>query len=163
MPKTNAPPSDIHIGVLSDTHGQLRPEAFEALQASDLIIHAGDIGKPEVLDALETIAPVYAVRGNVDTAPWAVTQQFTRTVEVGEFTFYALHNLDELTLDPRSSGFRMVIYGHTHQPSITEKDGVIYLNPGSSGPHYYDQPVSVAHVRVMGRHIEHRIVELDTD
>ena len=163
MLKKNSTPSGIHVGVISDTHGQLRPEALKALQDSHLIIHAGDIGKPEVLGELETIAPVYAVRGNVDTASWATAQPFTRTVEVGDFMFYALHNIDELNLDPRASGFRMVISGHTHRPLITECDDVIYLNPGSAGSYYYSQPVTVAHVRVTGKHIEHRIVVLNTD
>ena len=154
-------PQTIHVGVIADTHGLLRPQAVQAMEGSDLIIHAGDVGNPDILETLETIAPVHTVRGNVDYEPWTTRLPHTTVVEVGDLSIYAVHNLDELNLDPAASGFKMVVYGHSHRPSIEEKDGVIYLNPGSAGPRRFSLPVSVAHVTVTGAEIQSDIIELD--
>src|SRR5436305_2031772 len=119
------------IGLISDTHGLLRPEAVDALEGSDLIIHAGDVGKPEVLDALKRLAPVVAVRGNVDRGPWADALPLTAIVKPG---IYVLHDVKELDFDPSTKGYRMVVSGHSHKPSQTERGGVLYVNPGAAGP-----------------------------
>lgn len=150
------------VGVISDTHGLLRPEAIDAMQGSALIIHAGDVGEPEILETLRSIAPVHVVRGNVDYAPWARILPMTELVEVDGVSIYVLHDLHKLALDPVASGIDMVITGHSHQPKITEQDGVIYLNPGSAGPRRFDYPVSVAHVEISGTNIvHHEIVTLE--
>src|SRR5271156_25338 len=122
-----------HIGVISDTHGLLRPQANEALRGSPLIIHAGDVGSPGILDELRRIAPGFAVRGNVDKGAWAMQLPETEIVEVENCLLYVLHDLGALDLDPRTAGFRTVITGHSHQPTIETRDGVLYFNPGSAG------------------------------
>src|SRR4051812_47103918 len=121
------------VGVISDTHGLLRPEAVEALAGVDLIIHAGDIGAPEIIDTLRQIAPVHAIRGNVDRDAWAEQYSPTEIVEVEGRSLYVLHDLLTLDLDPAAAGFSVVISGHTHDPAVTEKRAVVYLNPGSAG------------------------------
>ncbi|MGA9755143.1 MAG: metallophosphoesterase family protein, partial [Desulfobaccales bacterium] len=121
------------IGVISDTHGLLRPEALKVLSGVELIIHAGDIGNPRILAELARIAPVHAVRGNTDRAGWAVDLPLTRVVEVGDVHFYVLHELFCLDLDPAAAGFAAVIFGHSHHPHLERKNGVLYLNPGSAG------------------------------
>jgi putative phosphoesterase len=151
---------DIKVGVISDTHGLLRAEALDALRGSNLIIHAGDVGRPEVLDALRAIAPTFAVRGNVDTQAWAQVLPSTEAVQVGELQFWVLHEIAALDLDPVAAGFAAVIYGHSHKPSVETRDGVLYLNPGSAGPRRFKLPVTVARLRVSGRRIEPRIVEI---
>lgn len=148
------------IGVISDTHGLLRPQAAEALQGVELIIHAGDIGGPEILEALEQIAPVLAVRGNVDKDDWARQLPLTRVVEVGRVHLYVLHDLHLLDLDPAAAGFQAVICGHSHRPSSTRKDGVLYLNPGSAGPRRFTLPVSLALLRVSGHSLAAELLEL---
>jgi putative phosphoesterase len=132
------------IGLISDTHGLLRPQAVRALEGSELIIHAGDVGDPEILEALKKLAPVFAVRGNVDTEPWALALPETEVIETGLATFYLLHDAYALDLDPVAAGFHIVISGHSHKPSQTERGGVLYLNPGSAGPRRFDLPVTVA-------------------
>jgi hypothetical protein len=132
------------VGVISDTHGLLRPEALEALAGVDLIVHAGDIGAPEIIDALRRIAPVHAIRGNVDRGAWADEFSPTEIVEVDGQSLYVLHDLHELDLDPAVAGFRVVISGHTHDPAVAEKRGVVYLNPGSAGPRRFKLPISLA-------------------
>lgn len=132
------------IGLISDTHGLLRPEALRALGGSDLIIHAGDVGKPEILGALNLVAPVVAVRGNIDRDPWASALPLTASTATGSGAIYVLHDLHQLDLDPAASGFRVVVSGHSHKPSRTERDGVLYLNPGSAGPRRFKLPVTVA-------------------
>ena len=132
------------IGLISDTHGLLREEALRALEGSELIIHAGDVGKPEILDALKAIAPVFAVRGNVDTESWASALPETEVVETRLATFYVLHDLHMLDLNPAAAGFHIVVSGHSHKPSRTEQDGVLYINPGSAGPRRFQLPVTVA-------------------
>ncbi|MBZ0157883.1 MAG: metallophosphatase family protein [Alphaproteobacteria bacterium] len=139
---------EFRLGAISDTHGLVRPEAVKALQGVSHILHAGDIGKPEVLESLRAIAPVTAVRGNVDRGPWAYALPVTEVVELGGMSLYILHNIQELDLDPAAAGFRAVIYGHSHMPAIEERNGVLFLNPGSAGPRRFRLPVSLALLRV---------------
>jgi uncharacterized protein len=148
------------VGLISDTHGLVRPEALAALEGSGLIIHAGDIGKPEVIDQLRRVAPTFAVRGNIDTQDWAAGLPATEVVEVGQLSFWVLHEISQLDLDPAAAGFAAVVFGHSHQPSIETKDGVLYVNPGSAGPRRFKLPVSIARIKVSGRQILPEIVEL---
>jgi putative phosphoesterase len=156
------PPQDKYlIGIISDTHGLMRPEALKALAGADLILHAGDIGRPAVLDALRTIAPVIAVRGNNDREAWAEAFAETENIKIGEVNLYLLHALQELALDPAASGFHIVVSGHSHRPSSERReDGVLYLNPGSAGPRRFKLPVSVARLTVRGKSCRAHIVEL---
>jgi putative phosphoesterase len=132
------------VGLISDTHGLLRDEALQALHGVDLILHAGDVGKPEILETLKTLAPVVAVRGNIDTAPWAKELPATAVVEAGPVTFYILHDAHDLDLNPKAAGFQCVVSGHSHQPGSIERDGVLYINPGSAGPRRFKLPISLA-------------------
>ena len=136
------------VGVISDTHGLLRPEALEVLEGVDLIVHAGDIGSPQIIDALRELAPVFAIRGNVDRGIWADEFSATEIVEVDDLLLYVLHDLGQLDLDPAAAGFRVVIYGHSHDPKVAEKQGVVYLNPGSAGPRRLRLPISMARMVV---------------
>jgi putative phosphoesterase len=149
------------IGVISDTHGLVRPEALRALAGADLIVHAGDVGGPEVLDALRTVAPVVAVRGNNDRGAWAAALAETEVVETDGRSLYVLHDLKELDLDPRAAGFDAVIAGHSHQPRIERRDGVLYLNPGSAGPRRFRLPIAVAWLAVQPARLDAEIVQLD--
>jgi len=133
----------MQIGVISDTHGLLRPEAVAALRGSDRILHAGDVGDPGILDRLRELAPVTAVRGNIDRETWAAALPETELVEVEGVSLYMLHDLARLDLKPEAAGIRVVIYGHTHQPEIEERNGVLYFNPGSVGPRRFRLPVSL--------------------
>jgi putative phosphoesterase len=154
--------SRVHtIGVISDTHGLLRPEAVAALAGVERIVHAGDIGSPEVIAALQRIAPVSAVRGNNDREAWAADIPETEVVEVGAVSLYVLHDLHELDLDPRAAGFAAVIAGHSHQPRREERDGVLYLNPGSAGPRRFKLPISLARLTVAGRRVQAKLVTLE--
>lgn len=146
------------IGVISDTHGLVRPQALAALRGSDLIIHAGDVGAPEVLERLRGLAPVAAVRGNVDRGAWADALPEERTVEVGGARIHVIHNLKAMAAAPE--GCRLVISGHSHKPSIQRRDGVLYLNPGSAGPRRFTLPVAVATIRLSSRGLRPRLVEL---
>jgi len=150
----------MRIGVISDTHGLLRPEALSALEGVELIVHAGDVGDPEILDRLKRIAPVFAVRGNVDTEPWARELPRTTMVEAEGANLYVLHNLRELDLKPAAAGCSAVITGHTHQPEIVEKNGVLYLNPGSAGPRRFQLPISLAFLDVQQGKCRAEIVRL---
>lgn len=132
------------IGCISDTHGLLRPEALRALEGSDLIVHAGDVGKPEILDALRAVAPVVAVKGNIDTAAWASALPATAVAAAGAVLIYVLHDLNDLDLDPAAAGFGIVVSGHSHKPAREVKSGVLYLNPGSAGPRRFKLPVTLA-------------------
>jgi uncharacterized protein len=132
------------IGLISDTHGLLRPEALTALHGSDLIIHAGDVGKPGILDQLRSIAPVVSVRGNIDKGAWASRLPPTAIVEAHSTCIYVLHDLKQLDLDPASRGFNIVISGHSHKPGQLENAGVLYINPGSAGPRRFRLPITVA-------------------
>lgn len=136
------------IGLISDTHGLLRPQALAALAGSDLIIHAGDVGNPEILEKLKAIAPVFAVRGNIDIEPWAKALPETEVVEAGVATIYVLHDVKELDLDPAAASFHIVVSGHSHKPARAEHGGVLFLNPGSAGPRRFDLPVTVALLRL---------------
>lgn len=136
------------VGVVSDTHGLLRPEVVEALEGVDRIVHAGDVDDPEILDRLDTVAPVDAVRGNVDRGRWARGLPSTAVVEVAGRTLYVLHRLETLDLSPAAAGFDAVIYGHTHEPRVRRRDGVLYLNPGSAGPRRSGRPVCLALLRI---------------
>lgn len=148
------------VGVISDTHGLLRPEASAELEGCDLIVHAGDVGRPEILDRLRELAPTHAVRGNVDRGAWAEALPETAVVEAGGHRLYVLHVLDELDLDPGAAGFSAVISGHTHQPVAGTRRGVLYLNPGSAGPRRFRLPVTLARLRVTEAGLEHERVEL---
>jgi putative phosphoesterase len=150
----------ICLGVISDTHGLLRPEAVAALEGSHTIVHAGDVGSPEVLEALERVAPVRAVRGNVDRGMWAQTLPETDLIEVGEVCLYVLHQLTALDMEPSAAGVDVVISGHSHQPRSERQNGVLYLNPGSAGPRRFRLPVSVARLIIEGRQIASQILEL---
>lgn len=133
-----------HLGLISDTHGLLRKEALDALRGSDLILHAGDVGAPEILESLREIARVVAVRGNVDEGAWAEALPVTEVVDAGGVSIYMLHILDELDVNPQASGFSIVVSGHSHKPGQSVKDGVLYVNPGSAGPRRFQLPVTVA-------------------
>jgi putative phosphoesterase len=132
------------LGIISDTHGLLRPEALSALKNSQAIIHAGDIGNSQILDQLKTIAPVFAIRGNVDTEPWASSLPLTAVVELQNISIYVLHQLEQLDLNPKAAGFHIVVSGHTHKPESHRHDGVLYINPGSAGPRRFSLPISLA-------------------
>jgi putative phosphoesterase len=161
MPR-RSPPTDVHVlGVISDTHGLLRPAAVKALAGTDMILHAGDIGTPEILAALRAIAPVVAVRGNNDQDEWAQILPETEVVEVGQVALYVLHDLHELDLDPMAAGFSAVISGHSHRPSISKRHGVLFLNPGSAGPRRFKLPVSLARLRIRGDAVEAQLIELE--
>ena len=133
----------ILIGVISDTHGLLRPEALEALRGSEHVIHAGDVGSPEILEKLSAIAPLTAVRGNVDKRAWSRRLPETDVLELGGVSIYVLHDLAQLDLKPKAAGFGVVISGHSHVPKQEMLDGVLYFNPGSAGPRRFKLPVSV--------------------
>ncbi len=144
METTTPPLSAIRLGLISDTHGLLRPRAQAALAGSRLIIHAGDVGDPRILEELEQVAPVVAVRGNMDRGPWAQKLPLTQLVEVAGVQLYVLHELYALDLEPAAAGISAVICGHSHRPAIFRKHGVLYLNPGSAGPRRFTLPVTVA-------------------
>ena len=137
-----------HVGLISDTHGLLREEARSALDGSDLIIHAGDVGNREIIDTLKLIAPVVVVRGNIDNGPWASEWPSTAVAEAGPALIYVLHDLHALDLDPAAAGFQIVVSGHSHKPARTERSGVLYLNPGSAGPRRFHLPITVARLDV---------------
>jgi putative phosphoesterase len=150
------------VGVLADTHGLVRPEMLDALSGAAHLVHAGDVGTPEVLEALERIAPVTAVRGNGDRGVWGESLPRFATVEVESARILVVHDLAELEIDPVSAGCRVVVSGHFHQPSLETRDGVLYLNPGSAGPRRFDHPVTVARLQVSGADVEAEIVHLST-
>jgi uncharacterized protein len=149
------------IGVISDTHGLVRPEALAALAGAELILHAGDVGGPDVLAALSAIAPVAAVRGNNDRGPWAEALPERAALRVEGATLYVLHDVRELSLDPRAAGLAAVIAGHSHRPGASMRDGVLFLNPGSAGPRRFKLPISVASLVVRGEEVQAQIVTLD--
>lgn len=149
------------VGLISDTHGLLRPEAIAFLRYSDVIVHAGDIGHASILADLSSVAPVVAVRGNNDKGPWANAVPESEVLPVGDILIYVLHDLHELNLDPVAAGFRVVVSGHSHRPSIEERHGVLYVNPGSAGPRRFKLPIAVAELRVAGSSVRGRVVELE--
>jgi hypothetical protein len=148
------------VGVISDTHGLLRPEAVEALKGSELIVHAGDIGGAGVIESLRAIAPVVAVRGNNDRGEWAEGFPEYDAVEVGRAWLYVLHDLKELDISPDASGFRVVVSGHSHKPLAEERRGVLYLNPGSAGPRRFKLPVTLARLTIDGDDARAEIINL---
>ncbi|MSP17663.1 MAG: metallophosphoesterase [Myxococcales bacterium] len=151
------------VGLISDTHDLVRPEAVAALDGVDVILHAGDVCTPEVIAALSRIAPVHAVRGNNDRGAWASDLPEADVVEIGGVSIYVLHDLHALDLDPAAAGFAVVVTGHSHQPKIEKRGGVLYLNPGGAGPRRFRLPVSVALLRIEGGEVDAEIVELLSD
>ena len=151
---------DVNVGLISDTHGLLRPEALDALRGSDFIIHAGDIGHAGIIEQLSRLAPLTAVRGNNDNGSWASQLRETELLPVGEILIYIVHDVAQLTLDPRAAGFHAVVSGHSHCPEISERDGVLYVNPGSAGPRRFTLPVSVGQLAISGLSIRPQLVTL---
>jgi uncharacterized protein len=151
----------VRVGVISDTHGLLRPEAVDALRGVDLIIHAGDVGSPHILDALRDVAPVEAVRGNVDRDAWAMKLPATAVVTLESTTVYVLH--DPATLDLEAAGFGIVIFGHSHRAEIRTKNEVVYLNPGSAGPRRFSLPITLARLDITHGVPQVRIVDLASE
>jgi uncharacterized protein len=148
------------IGLISDTHGLVRPQAVEALQGVDLIVHAGDIGKPEVLDALKAISPLVAIKGNNDIGAWAKPLPDTQLVQAADIRLFVIHNVKELDCDPAAEGYEVVISGHSHKPSILTRDGVLFVNPGSAGPRRFKLPVAVGKLFIQNQKVNAELVEL---
>jgi hypothetical protein len=148
------------IGVISDTHGLLRPEAVAALAAVDHILHAGDVGDAKILDRLGAIAPLTAIRGNVDVAGLCAQLPATEAVELAGKLFYLVHAIEDLDIEPRAAGAAAVIYGHSHRPAIEQRNGVLYLNPGSAGPRRFNLPVTLAKIVIQGEALSGSIVPL---
>ena len=149
------------IGVISDTHGLMRPEALDTLRGADMIIHAGDIGAPEVLERLRSLAKVVAIKGNNDRAAWARGIPETVDVKIESLKVYVVHSVNDLEFNPAASGYRVIISGHSHNPSIGERGGVLYLNPGSAGPRRFKLPVAVARLKVEGAAVEAEIITIN--
>jgi uncharacterized protein len=159
MPQPS-PTGPLRVGLISDTHGLLRPEAAAFLRGSDLIVHAGDICDPSVLVALRAIAPTVAVRGNNDHGAWAEALRESELVEVGRVVLYAIHDVAAIDIDPEAAGVRVVVSGHSHQPSAEERGGVLFVNPGSAGPRRFKLPISIAELSVDGGAVAVRFAEL---
>jgi uncharacterized protein len=150
----------LRVGLISDTHGLLRPEARAFLVGCDYIVHGGDVGDPKILDELAFLAPLIAVRGNNDKGPWAARLRETELIRVGNLFVYVIHDLAELDVDPGAAGVRVVVSGHSHQPKIEERSGILYINPGSCGPRRFKLPISVGEITVSGSAVEARLVDL---
>jgi putative phosphoesterase len=150
----------MRVGLISDTHGLLRPEALDFLAGCDHIVHGGDIGNAAILDRLAEIAPLTVVRGNNDTAPWAQAVPESALLQLGGVSLYAIHDLKQLDIDPVAAGVRVVVSGHSHRPSSTERDGVLYINPGSAGRRRFSLPISAAELILEGDAVRSRIVNL---
>lgn len=150
----------LRVGLISDTHGLVRPEARAYLQGCDYIVHGGDVGSAEVLAELAQLAPVVAVRGNNDQGPWARRLPQTEMIELGAIHLYVIHNLAELDVDPQAAHVRVVVAGHSHHPAVSERDGVLYVNPGSAGPRRFRLPVSAGELRIEGGKVSPRVVDL---
>lgn len=146
--------------MISDTHSLLRSEAVAALRGSERIIHAGDVGSPEILTALAEIAPLTAIRGNIDKSAWARKLPATEVVEVGRTSIYVIHDLSQLDLKPEAAGFKVVIYGHSHVPKAETRDGVLYFNPGSAGPRRFKLPITLGRLHIEGRAVQAEIVTI---
>jgi hypothetical protein len=149
------------IGLISDTHGLLRPAAKAFLRGSDRIVHAGDIGNAAILEELAALAPVTAVRGNNDKGPWSESLADTAVLQVGQVFIYALHDLASLAIDPVAAGVQVVVSGHSHRPALLRRGGVLYINPGSAGPRRFRLPVGVAELVIEGRLVTAKFAELD--
>lgn len=152
--------NELRVGVISDTHGLLRPEARAFLVGCDYIIHGGDVGRAQILDELALMAPLISVKGNNDTEPWAARLRETELIRVGNIFVYVIHNIAELDIDPAPAGVRVVISGHSHKPQIEERDGILYVNPGSCGPRRFKLPISAGEISVSGSSVRARIVTL---
>jgi putative phosphoesterase len=152
--------NELRVGLVSDTHGLLRPEARAFLAGCDYIVHGGDVGNAEILDDLALMAPLIAVRGNNDTQIWAARLAQTELVRVGNIFLYVIHNLEELDIDPAAAGVRVVVSGHSHQPKVEERAGILYVNPGSCGPRRFKLPISAGEITVSGSAVKARIVDL---
>jgi putative phosphoesterase len=148
------------IGLISDTHGLVRPQALAALKGVDLIIHSGDIGKPEVLQSLQSIAPLVAIKGNIDKDSWAEPLPETKILKIGDIRVYVIHNLNELDFNPATRRFNVVISGHSHKPSVVTRDGVLFVNPGSAGPRRFKLPVALGKLQLDGHGVTAELVEL---
>lgn len=151
---------DIVVGVISDTHGLLRPDALKKLSGVNAIVHAGDVGDPEILARLRQIGPLSAVRGNIDTAAWSKVLPETEVLEIGGLSLYVLHNVQELDLEPSAAGFAAVIFGHSHKPSIEWRKDVLFFNPGSAGPRRFSLPVSVGKITIRNGKVEPELMTL---
>ena len=154
-------PAQMRIGVVADTHGLLRPEALRRLRGVDRIVHAGDIGSPEVLRALAAVAPVTAVRGNNDRGAWARALPETAILVIGKVRLYVLHDVKTLAVDPRATSIDAVIAGHSHKPTLGDRDGVLFMNPGSIGPRRFTLPIAMGLLTVRGTRVRGEIVYLD--
>jgi len=150
----------IRIGLISDTHGLMRPEALAFLEGSDFIVHGGDIGNAGILEALARIAPLTVVRGNNDREAWADRIAETELLTFGDVRLYAIHDLAQIDIDPRAAGVRVVVSGHSHKPKVQERDGVLYVNPGSAGPRRFRLPISAAELRIDGGAVSAHVAEL---
>ncbi len=148
------------IGLISDTHGLVRPEVLPVFAGAALIIHAGDIGTSEVLKELKSIAPVIAVRGNNDKDAWASAIPETKVIQVGKVSIYVLHDLKEIDVSPGAAGYQVVVSGHSHRPLIDKREGVLYVNPGSAGPRRFKLPITVARLTIEGPKVEGEVVNL---
>lgn len=148
------------VGVISDTHGLLRPEALSVLADSEIILHIGDIGRADILSSLAEIAPLHVVRGNIDRAPWCEAIPYTEVVEIEGHHLYLIHILQELDLDPVAAGFNAVLSGHSHKPHIEWKNNILYLNPGSAGPRRFSLPITVAKLHITSTAISAEIIPL---
>jgi len=155
--------SELRVGLVSDTHGLLRPEARAFLIGCDYIIHGGDVGSPEILDELALVAPLIAVRGNNDNGPWAARLRESELIRVGNIFVYVIHDLAQLDIDPGAAGVRVVVSGHSHQPLIEERDGILYVNPGSCGPRRFKLPICVGELTVSGGAVGARIIDLSAE
>jgi hypothetical protein len=154
-----ADPRSLRVGLISDTHDLLRPEAKEFLRGSDRIIHAGDICSPQILDELAEIAPVTAVRGNNDRGSWAGRLGNTELVQIGAIFVYALHDVAQLDLDPEAAGVRVVVFGHSHKPLVERRAGILFVNPGSAGPRRFKLPIALGELTISGECVSARTVE----
>ena len=152
----------IRVGVISDTHGLLRPQALAALEGSDYIVHGGDIGNAGILEELAAIAPLTVVRGNNDRGPWAHAVPATARLQAGSVLIYVVHDIATIDIDPAREGAQIVIFGHSHKPLAQQRGPVLYLNPGSAGPRRFKLPITVAQLGIEGERIEARIIELNT-
>lgn len=148
------------VGLISDTHGLVRPQALAALKGSELIIHAGDIGKPEVLMSLHKIAPVIAIRGNNDRDTWAKKISDVLNLQINQLKIHVIHNVNDLEADPITEGFRAIVSGHSHKPGLVTREGILFINPGSAGPRRFKLPVAVGKLRITGGDVTAEIIEL---
>jgi putative phosphoesterase len=154
------PLKDGRIGLVSDTHGLVRPQALAALQGSEVIVHAGDIGKPEVLDSFSSVAPVIAIKGNNDRDPWAKKIPDVLNLEINGIKIHVIHNVNELEADPADEGIRVIVSGHSHKPGLVERDKILFINPGSAGPRRFKLPVAVGKLWINRGKVHAEIIEL---